>query len=99
MRKYTSAFPATKKALEGRLQEMKKNSEDKNASIYDRLTEEQIEVFWNLLENSRPLGKQYADIINILYEETDVYYNDARSAEDTAKIIDNRVQLYLDENS
>lgn len=99
MRKYTSAFPANKKALEGRLQEMKKNSEDKNASIYDRLTEEQIEVFWNLLENSRPLGKQYADIINILYEETDVYYNDARSAEDTAKIIDNRVQLYLDENS
>ena len=38
-------------------------------------------------------------IFNILYEETDVYYNDARSAEDTAKIIDNRVQLYLDENS
>lgn len=99
MWKYIGLLPANIKAMEGLLQEMKKNSEDETATMYDRLTEEQIEEFWKLLENSRPLGKQYADIINILYEETDAYFNNARSAEDTAKIIDNRVQLYLDENS
>lgn len=46
-----------------------------------------------------PAPKTYEALQGIIYEELIVYYNDGRSAEETAKIIDNRVQLYLDEKN
>ena len=46
-----------------------------------------------------PAPRTYAALQDIIEEELRVYYNDGRSAEETAKIIDNRIQLYLDEGN
>lgn len=43
----------------------------------------------------QPVGQ--AVLEEIIFEELDVFYDGGRSAKETAKIIDNRVQLYLDE--
>lgn len=50
------------------------------------------------LERCKPVPSIPETLENILWEELDVYFAGGRSAEDTAGIIDNRVQLYLDEN-
>lgn len=60
-------------------------------------TKEQSDEFWALLEKSKPAGKNYANIVDILYEETGAFYSGDKSAEEVAGIIQNRVQLYLDE--
>ncbi len=44
-----------------------------------------------------PAPRAYEDITDIIYEELDDYYAGDQTAEKTAEIIDNRVQLYLDE--
>lgn len=50
-----------------------------------------------LIENARP-GNFYAkEIESIIYEELEPYFQGQRTAEETARILDNRVQLYLDE--
>lgn len=46
-----------------------------------------------------PAPKTYTVLQDIIDEELSVYYHDGRSAEETANIIDNRVQLYLDEGN
>ena len=39
----------------------------------------------------------YTSILAIIYEETGSFWAGDKTAEDTAEIIQNRVQLYLDE--
>ena len=47
-----------------------------------------------------PAPKTYTDLENILYEELKIYNQEAdRTAEDTARIIDRRIQVYLDEGN
>lgn len=48
-----------------------------------------------------PAPRKYVDLYNIYYEELNAYYfgaNGDKTAREVAKIIDNRVQLYLDEH-
>lgn len=52
-----------------------------------------------LLAQCVPAPKTYADMERIIYEELSAYFEETgRTAEDTAKVIDNRIQVYLDEN-
>lgn len=52
------------------------------------------------LQKCVPGPQMYADIETILYEELNTYWTEeSRTAEDTAKILDNRIQLYLDEEN
>lgn len=47
-----------------------------------------------------PEPRTYADLERIIYEELSAYFEEAgRTAEDTARIIDNRIQVYLDEGN
>lgn len=47
-----------------------------------------------------PAPKTYADLERIIYEELSAYFEESsRTAEDTARIIDNRIQVYLDEGN
>lgn len=63
----------------------------------EELDEEQVEVFWRLLDNAVPAVFQSDDIWFMVDEELQPYFDNARSAEDAAAALHSRVQLYLDE--
>ena len=60
------------------------------------ITEKQAEVFCYLLEHAYPYKYKTA-ISEIVYAELPAYFCGEKSAEEVAKILDNRIQLYLDE--
>ncbi|MCH5345211.1 MAG: extracellular solute-binding protein [Acetatifactor sp.] len=61
-------------------------------------TDEDVEYFMNLIQNiDFSVDRMGSDIRNIVMEEAGAYFAGDRSAEDTARIIQNRVQLMLDE--
>ena len=56
-----------------------------------------LEIYKEIIEKAIPLtGNQ--DLLNIIAEELQPYFLGDRSALDVTRKIDNRVQLYLDEN-
>lgn len=59
--------------------------------------EEEASQYLQILQNSKALGKQYDEIISILYDETANYYEGDRDPWEIARTLQNRVQLYLDE--
>lgn len=59
--------------------------------------EEEVSQYIQILKNSKTQGKQYDEIINILYDETSSYYEGNRDPWEVARILQNRVQLYLNE--
>ena len=61
------------------------------------LTEEQAEMARFLIENARPGSWKVTEVESIIREELEPYFRGQRSLEETVKILDNRVQLYLDE--
>lgn len=63
----------------------------------DGLDQEQLETLEELFEQAQPYTFYAMGIEDIIYEELEPYFTDARSLEETVKILDNRVQLYLDE--
>lgn len=65
--------------------------------FHDGLTEEQAQWLHFLIENARPGNFYVQEIESIIYEELEPYFQGQRTAEDAARILDNRVQLYLDE--
>ena len=61
------------------------------------ISEEQEKWARFLIENARP-GNFYAlEIEDMIFEELEPFFQGQRTAEDVAKTLDNRVQLYLDE--
>lgn len=61
------------------------------------LTEEQAEAARFLIENAQPARWKITEVEDILFEELQLYFQGQRSLKETVKILDNRVQLYLDE--
>ncbi len=58
---------------------------------------EQSEKLISLIEATDVIS-QYDDVVlDILFDEADAFYNGSRSAADTAAILQNRIQTYLDE--
>ena len=51
-----------------------------------------------LLESCVPYPEEYDEIVKIVWEEGQAYIEGDKSASEVAAIIDNRIQLYLDEN-
>lgn len=56
-----------------------------------------LEDYLNFLENCAPLPHSYEALEEIVFSEVAAYFDGTQSAEQAAKVIDNRVQLYLDE--
>jgi len=56
-----------------------------------------LEDYISFLKKLGPFGKE-SPIADIVEQEASEYFKGGRSAEEIAKIIDNRVQLYLDES-
>lgn len=61
------------------------------------LSEEQEEAFRFLLENAHPWNWNDTEIYSMVWEELGPYFAGQKTAEEAAKALDNRVQLYLDE--
>ena len=55
------------------------------------------EAYEQFLESCVPRPKSHEDIESIVWEDASSYIEGNKSAEEVAKIVDNRVQLYLDE--
>lgn len=56
-----------------------------------------LDDYIDLLEGCVPYPNKYEEIINIVWEEAQSYIAGDKTAKEVAKIIDNRMQLYLDE--
>ncbi len=63
------------------------------------LTQEQVEDFKSLIDGAFCSGSYDADIMNIISEESAAYFSGDKTADDVAKLIQNRVSIYLGEIS
>lgn len=66
-------------------------------SSYPALTEEQAAWAHFLIENAQPGNWKVKKVEHIIREELEPYFQGQRSVEETVRILNNRVQLYLDE--
>ncbi len=69
-----------------------------NSIALEPLTDEMIYEYKSQLLNARYIRKDIGPIEEIVEEELNAFLEEQKSAEETAKVIDSRVQLYLDEN-
>lgn len=60
-------------------------------------TEKEILAYKKMVYNSCPIRKELDPIEEIVEEELTAFLEDQKTAEETAKVIDSRVQIYLDE--
>lgn len=62
------------------------------------LTDERVEYLKETLENTRFLPTKTDPILSIIYEEAQAYFAGLKDINEVTVLIENRVQLYLDEN-
>ena len=63
----------------------------------DLFTSNQAEELLEVINESRAYSTRFNAITKILYEETQPFFAGERTAEDVAMYVQNRVQLYLNE--
>ena len=63
-----------------------------------QLTDSDIDVLKHNIANAQPGSLEHENIYNIVEEELGGFLAGQKTAEETAKVIQSRVQLYLDEN-
>ena len=61
------------------------------------LTAEQAEIFQRVINEARPTDTKINPIMDIIDEEIEPFLDGRKSAEEVARIMDSRVQIYLDE--
>lgn len=110
---YLSGFPVYKEQLERTYEFVSmKTYEADNNELYKfqipygnemlevpAASDEEIEQLRSLIQNAEKADIRYPEIYDILSEEAFFYFNGQRSAEEVAGLMQNRVQLYLDENN
>lgn len=62
-------------------------------------TQEQVDMLRELLAAARPARTSNRQLMNIIFEEAAPYFAGQKSIDDVIHIIQNRVQLYVNENS
>lgn len=63
------------------------------------ITQDEINVIMRLIKEAKPFYAVQDDaVIQVIYEEAGAYYNGQKEMEDVIGIIQNRVQVYVDEN-
>ena len=63
-----------------------------------QLTDGEIDLLKDMIRNAKPEHYEHENIYNIVEEELGGFLAGQKTAEETAKVIHSRVQLYLDEN-
>ena len=62
-------------------------------------TSEEVDAIRALLETAdRATGNVDDQLVNIITEETEPFFKGQKSAEDTSAVIQNRIQIYVNEN-
>ena len=59
----------------------------------------QGEMIYDLVQNASKVQRDSGDLMDIIDEELSTFFGGAKSAADTAKIIDSRARIYISENS
>lgn len=109
----TTSFPALKKVLNEKVEEAIERDgqygsgrfpeqiyQDGSTFQFHALTWEEVNVMLNLVPDAKPYFDVEGDeIIQIISEEASGYYSGQRGAGDVAALIQNRVQLYVNENN
>ena len=99
-------FPSDKARLQKLIDdELAHEGQEKNKQFfhdgqgyyYHYATQEEIDYVLELIDNAYACKSYYDDIVKIINEETPAYFAEIRNADETAEIIQGRVQLYLDE--
>ncbi len=97
----TGTLPVKKSAFETLMVKEIAASQKKNMGsqvVFEGLlTRERVDEVEAFLENARALPYKTEPILEIIQEESQDYFNGNKSIEQVADIIENRVQLYLDE--
>lgn len=84
------SYPALKRTL---------NERANNAIERKELTRDDVNVVLDLLPDAMPFfSEEYNEIIKIISEEAYGYYTGQKGIDDVISIIQNRAQLYVDEN-
>ena len=73
--------------------------DDFQAEIYAAKQEDIDAVMEVLTSAERPAGSVNEEIMTIITEETEAFFGGQKSAKETADIIQNRVKIYVSENS
>lgn len=61
------------------------------------VTEEDMEQFLELIQNTKKVQKKDGNISSIIDEEAQIYFEGDRNLEDTVEVIQNRVTTYINE--
>lgn len=100
------AFPITKKGVERVLEKTPGKVERQGSDAFGKeLSDEEVlndlELEWAkfCIENLQSGNFYINEVLDIVSEELEAYFVGGRSAEETAQILDSRIQIYLDENS
>jgi len=62
------------------------------------LTEEEAQTIRDIVYGATSEASYDQDLLNIISEEAEYYFNGEKSAQEIAGIIQSRAQLYIDEN-
>ena len=73
--------------------------DDFNIDIYAAKPEEIEAVRQIIASAERTAGSVNEELVNIITEETAPFFKGQKSAKDTAEIIQNRISIYVKENS
>ena len=102
----TDGFPVKKTVLEQQLAAAQLPIDDENSLFRDwmpdeiaPLSEENVDYLRGMLENIDNCAFRYNAIYNIITEEIPAYLSGDKDAENVAKLIQNRAQIYLSEQS
>ena len=66
--------------------------------VLDVFSQKEVDEICNFIYSVDKLSYYNQDIINIVIEEAESYFADTKKAEEVARIIQSRVQIYVDEN-
>ena len=102
-------FPTLKKAMDAvidyRVEKDKADGREINIDMgglhfnSHPVTREEIEIIMDLVPNTTPFFSAEDDaVIRIIQEEAGAYYSGQKSVEDVVDIIQNRIQVYVNEN-
>lgn len=102
-----TGFPVSTDALETLFEYMRseKDGEPRISSIgefnYEEtaLSEKQIANLRNVFYQARPMGKNAEILYDFVSEELGIYLSGEKDAEAVLEVLQNRVQLFMDENS
>lgn len=95
---YQYGIATLNSAMEDMLEQSREEESYRDGYAIPAATDEDIRQFRQLLDDAVIRGGELIVVNEILTEEMDACFSGGRSVEETAAVVQSRVQLYLDEN-